>query len=132
MMKKNKQYSKAKLNKFRKDILNKLKDTNSDMKDMKDGAVNPDSLKSNTPDSIYSVHMADAGTDSHQMEKNFLFLSRENDYIRNLEDALERIDSGNFGVCIICGDLIPEARMMEVPNATKCVDCKTKNKLNIK
>ena len=42
------------------------------MKDMKDGAVNPDSLKSNTPDSIYSVHMADAGTDSHQMEKNFL------------------------------------------------------------
>ena len=44
----------------------------------------------------------------------------------------QSIDSGNFGVCIICGDLILEARMMEVPNATKCVDCKTKNKLNIK
>ena len=103
-MKKKKQYSKAKLNKFRKDILNRLEDTNSEMKDMKDGAVKPESLKSNNPDSIYSVHMADAGTDSHQMEKNFLFLARENDYIRNLEDALERIDSGNFGVCIICGD----------------------------
>ena len=76
--------------------------------------------------------MADAGTDAHQMEKNFLFISRENNYVRNLEDALERIESGNFGVCSLCGELIPEERMIEVPNATKCVDCKTKDKLNIK
>ena len=65
-------------------------------------------------------------------EKNFLFIARENSYVRNLEDALERIESGNFGVCSLCGELIPEERMIEVPNATKCVDCKTKDKLNIK
>ena len=131
-MGKKKQYSKAKLNKFRNDILDRLKNTNIEMEQLKEGVSNSDNSKSNTPDSIYSVHMADAGTDSHQMEKNFLFLARENSYIRNLEDALERIDSGNFGICIICGELIPEARMLEVPNATKCVDCKTKDKLNIR
>ena len=76
--------------------------------------------------------MADAGTDAHQMEKNFLFIARENHYIKNLENALERIDSGNFGVCSLCGELIPEERMIEVPNATKCVECKIKDKLNIK
>ncbi|MDP6684873.1 MAG: TraR/DksA C4-type zinc finger protein [Candidatus Marinimicrobia bacterium] len=127
-----KQYSKAKLNSFKKQILARLDDVNHEVDDMKKGVVNQKPTKSMSPDSIYSVHMADAGSDSHQLEKNFLFIARENNYIKNLENALERIDSGHFGVCVLCGELIPEERMIEVPNATKCVDCKTKDKLNIK
>lgn len=131
-MAKKKQYSKAKLNSFKKQILARLDDVNHEVDDMKKGVVNQKPTKSMSPDSIYSVHMADAGSDSHQLEKNFLFIARENNYIKNLENALERIDSGHFGVCVLCGELIPEERMIEVPNATKCVDCKTKDKLNIK
>ena len=131
-MKKKKRYSKAKLNSFKKQILSRLDDVNHEVNDMKEGVVNQKPTKSMSPDSIYSVHMADAGTDAHQMEKNFLFIARENHYIKNLENALERIDSGNFGVCSLCGELIPEERMIEVPNATKCVECKIKDKLNIK
>ena len=126
-----KKYSKAKLNKFKKQILIKLDDVNHEVSEMKEGVVNQKPTKSMSPDSIYSLHMADAGSDSHQLEKNFLFISRENSYIKNLEVALERIDSGEFGVCVLCGELIPEERMFEVPNATKCVDCKTKDKLNL-
>ena len=84
-----------------------------------------------TPDSIYSVHMADAGTDSHEQEKNFMLMNRGSDYFKNLEIALERIAEGTFGVCVICDDLIPEERMMEVPNANKCVGCKEKEKLGL-
>ena len=127
-----KKYSKAKLNKFKKQILIKLDDVNHEVSEMKEGVVNQKPTKSMSPDSIYSLHMADAGSDSHQLEKNFLFISRENSYIKNLEVALERIESGEFGVCVLCGELIPEERMIEVPNATKCVDCKTKDKLNLK
>jgi len=131
-MAKKKQYSKAKLISFKKQILSLINDVNHEVHDMKEGVVNQRPTKSMSPDSIYSVHMADAGTDAHQMEKNFLFISRENDYVKNLEVALERIDSGSFGVCGLCEELIPEERMIEVPNATKCVVCKTKDKLNIK
>ena len=131
-MEKKKRYSKAKLNSFKKQILSRLEDVNHEVNDMKEGVVNQKPTKSMSPDSIYSVHMADAGTDAHQMEKNFLFIARENHYIKNLENALERVDSGNFGVCSLCGKLIPEERMIEVPNATKCVECKIKDKLNIK
>ena len=131
-MEKKIRYSKAKLNSFKKQILSRLDDVNHEVNDMKEGVVNQKPTKSMSPDSIYSVHMADAGTDAHQMEKNFLFIARENHYIKNLENALERIDSGNFGVCSLCGELIPEERMIEVPNATKCVECKIKDKLNIK
>ena len=82
-------------------------------------------------ESVYSVHMADAGTDSFEQEKNYNLMSRESDYYKNLEIALERIDDGTFGMCNICEDLIPEERMMEVPNATKCVKCKEKDKLGL-
>ena len=75
--------------------------------------------------------MADAGTDSHEQEKNFMFMNRGSDYFKNLEIALERIAEGSFGVCKICDCLIPEERMMEVPNATKCVSCKEKEKLGL-
>ena len=131
-MAKKKQYSKAKLISFKKQILSLINDVSHEVHDMKEGVVNQRPTKSMSPDSIYSVHMADAGTDAHQMEKNFLFISRENDYVKNLEVALERIDLGSFGVCGLCGKLIPEERMIEVPNATKCVVCKTKDHLNIK
>ena len=74
---------------------------------------------------------ADAGTDSHEQEKNFMLMNRGSDYLKNLEIALERINDGSFGVCVICGELIPAERMMEVPNATKCVNCKEKGKLGL-
>ena len=126
-------YTKAKLGKFKKTILMRMEEISNEMKEMKSSVLNIDSSKANmSPDSIYSLHMADAGTDSHEREKSFLFLSREDSYFRNLENALERIRSGEFGVCQICDQLIPEERMIEVLNATKCVDCKTRDKLNLK
>ena len=64
-------------------------------------------------------------------EKNYILMGRESDYYKNLEIALDRIDDGIFGICKICSELIPEERMLEVPNATKCVGCKEKEKLGL-
>ena len=75
--------------------------------------------------------MADAGTDSFEREKGFHFMNRETDYHKLLMKALERIKDETFGICKICKELIVEERMLEVPNATKCVKCKENEKLNI-
>ncbi len=126
-------YSKAKLKKFRKFILDKMDEVSNDMDDIKVGLMDRGNPKAGlSQDSVYSVHMADAGTDSFEQEKNFMLMSRESDYYKNLFLALERIDKEEFGVCVLCGELIVEERMIEVPNATKCVDCKIKDKLNLK
>ena len=125
-------YSKTKLQKFKKTIEEKMGSVSDEVDTIREG-LGPASNKQGgvTPDSIYSVHMADAGTDSHEQEKNFMLMNRGSDYFKNLEIALERIAEGTFGVCVICDDLIPEERMMEVPNATKCVSCKEKEKLGL-
>ncbi|MFL3026161.1 MAG: TraR/DksA family transcriptional regulator [Candidatus Neomarinimicrobiota bacterium] len=126
-------YSKAKLEKFKKAITEKMGAVSEDIETIKDGIGTASNKQGGvTPDSIFSVHMADAGTDSHEQEKSFMLMNRESDYFKNLKVALERIQEGSFGVCKICDDLIPEERMMEVPNATKCVKCKEKEKLGLK
>ena len=127
-----KQYSKTKLAEFRKSIEAKMGAVSEEVDTIREGLA-PASNKQGgvTPDSIYSLHMADAGTDSHEQEKNFMLMNRGSDYFKNLEIALERINEGTFGICKICDELIPEERMMEVPNANKCVGCKEKEKLGL-
>ena len=126
-------YSKEKLKKFRISILDKMDEVSNDMDDIKVGLMDRGNPKAGlSQDAVYSVHMADAGTDSFEQEKNFMLMSRESDYYQNLALALERIDKEEFGVCVLCGELIVEERMIEVPNATKCVDCKIKDKLSLK
>ena len=125
-----KRYSKKKLAFFKKHIEAKLKNLTNDLDDSR-GILesNSNDSASLAQDSVYSVHMADAGTDSYE-RKGYHFINRKTDYLKALNKALERIEDGTFGVCIITGELIPEERMLEVPNATKSVEAKEKEKLN--
>lgn len=128
-----KKYSKTKLKIFRETIVKRMEEISQDMDDIKESIMDKGNPKAGlSQDSVFSLHMADAGSDSFEKEKSFMFMSRESDYYKNLSHALERIDQEDFGVCKICGGLIPEERLLEVLNATKCVDCKTKDKLNLK
>lgn len=43
--------------------------------------------------------------------------------IRVIQSALERIESGSYGVCDSCGEDIGQARLEAVPEATRCVAC---------
>jgi RNA polymerase-binding transcription factor DksA len=79
-------------------------------------------------ESTYSFHMADAGTDSMEREKDFLWLSREKKYLGHLNNALDRISRNVYGVCIECGNLIPKERLEEVPHTQHCAACKNKPK----
>ena len=127
-----KKYSKAKLASFKKQIKAKLENLANELDDSRGNLEsNIGGSSSLAQESVYSVHMADAGTDSYEREKGYHFINRETDYHKFLTKALERIEDGSFGVCTICGGLIPEERMIEVPNATKCVGCKEREKLNL-
>jgi len=127
-----KKYPKEKLKQFRISIENRMKEIAEDMGDIHDGILdNGNDSEGSSQEAVFSVHMADAGTDSFEQEKNYILMGRESDYYKNLEVALDRIDDGIFGICKICVELIPEERMLEVPNATKCVGCKEKEKLGL-
>ncbi|KAB1654067.1 TraR/DksA family transcriptional regulator [Pseudoclavibacter chungangensis] len=43
--------------------------------------------------------------------------------VRQVDDALARLDVGTYGVCIDCGRPIPDARLRARPFAVRCVPC---------
>ena len=126
-----KRYSKKKLAFFKKHIQAKLDALTNDLDNSRDNLGSSSGGTGLSQDSVYSVHMADAGTDSNEREKAYHLYNRQTDYHKNLLQALQRIEDGTFGVCVISGELIPEERMLEVPNATKRVEHKEAEKLNI-
>ena len=70
--------------------------------------------------------MADHGTDAMEKEKSQLLAQRGGDYIEYLNEALQRIGEGTFGICRICGGEVGRARLEAVPTATQCIRCKSK------
>ena len=49
---------------------------------------------------------------------------RERLLIREIRDALARIDKGAFGVCLSCGEHISKKRLLANPTSRLCRDCK--------
>ena len=132
-----KAYTKSELKKFEKNILEKIGEINESIEGVR-STTQPNN-------SVFIEERSEdfnEGTEAHEVEKNFLLMSRESDYIVNLNKALQRIKDGNYGICEVyqkdaekreCPDspLIAKERLMEVPNATKGVFCKEKKKLNL-
>ena len=75
----------------------------------------------------YSNHLADLGTDYMEKEKNFYYASQEGHYLRSLDNALERMERGEYGKCEECSCLISPKRLEAVPGAKLCIECKSKS-----
>lgn len=50
-------------------------------------------------------------------------LNRETLLLRQVSEALERIEIGTYGVCLHCGETIAERRLVALPWAALCVNC---------
>lgn len=48
--------------------------------------------------------------------------------LRAIDEALERLDDGSFGLCVACGQEIAVDRLRAMPYATKCIECKRAEK----
>jgi DnaK suppressor protein len=63
----------------------------------------------------FSLHMADAGTDSFDRDFALGLLSSEQDAVYEIEQALKRIRDGSYGRCELTGKLIEPARLKAIP-----------------
>ena len=111
------------LKEFKKIITDKRQALLKDIEEARGRA--DDIIKEGNQSSIYSSHMADAGSDQQSLEHAYSIINRESSFLNYLDLALQRIDDSSFGVCTKCKKLISKERLEEVPHATKCFDCKT-------
>lgn len=73
--------------------------------------------------SSYSMHPADMGTDSMEMEKAYLIGAASGKVLEDIDEALRSVDDGAYGLCVTCGEQISKDRLEAVPHARLCVKC---------
>ena len=71
-------------------------------------------------------HMADFGSDSSEQETTLQLIESNSLSMRDVDDALKRIDAGSYGLCEDCEQLIPTARLSVLPHARFCISCQSK------
>lgn len=81
-----------------------------------------EALKGSGGDSS-SDNMADHGTDNYEQDFTLGLIENEEAIIREIDEALERVDNGSFGGCEGCNGAIPLTRLETLPFARFCVTC---------
>jgi DnaK suppressor protein len=66
----------------------------------------------------------DQASDAAEGALSLALAQSESGELNQIEAALSRIDSGEFGLCDECGQAIPTERLKTLPYATTCIDCK--------
>ncbi|MER7052974.1 MULTISPECIES: TraR/DksA C4-type zinc finger protein [unclassified Streptomyces] len=69
---------------------------------------------------------ADTGSKNITREHELALAATAREVLTQTERALERLDTGTYGLCENCGNPIGKARMQAFPRATLCVECKQK------
>src|SRR5229473_7029315 len=65
----------------------------------------------------------DLASEERDREINFILSDRERVKIKQIDDALDRLDQGTYGVCESCGLEIAEERLQAMPFTRLCRDC---------
>lgn len=71
------------------------------------------------------THAGDT-SDGYYQEFNLELLQRDESTLREIVEALDRIDNGTYGVCENCTKPILRERLKAVPHARYCIDCQRK------
>ena len=67
--------------------------------------------------------IVDRANNSYNREFMFALSDTERQMLLEIEEALRRLDGGQYGTCLNCSDDIPKARLRAVPWARYCIDC---------
>jgi DnaK suppressor protein len=75
------------------------------------------------PAQLSSLPLEDQGALLHDEFVSMKLTSLEHQTLRLIDAALNRIDSGDYGICIECGEQISAKRLCALPWASRCIRC---------
>ncbi|MFT6699638.1 MAG: RNA polymerase-binding transcription factor DksA [Polaribacter sp.] len=117
-------YSKEDLQEFKEIIDKKIERAEEDLVLLK--AAYKNDADNGTNDTSPSFKSFDEGSEVMNKESNMQLAIRQEKFIRDLRNALLRIENGTYGVCRVMGKLIQKERLKLVPHATLSIEAKRK------
>ena len=117
-------YSDADLAEFKELILKKISKAQADLDLIKSAYMND--LNNGTDDTSPTFKAFEEGSETMSKEANSQLAIRQEKFIRDLKNALLRIENKTYGICRETGKLIQKERLKLVPHATLSIEAKRK------
>jgi DnaK suppressor protein len=115
-------FSDAELLEFKALIDGKLADARIDLGLLRKSLSHEDD--NSTDDTASTFKMMEDGSETLSREETAQLASRQEKFIKHLEDALVRIQNKTYGICRVTGKLIRKERLRLVPHATLSIEAK--------
>src|SRR5262245_53526057 len=88
------------------------------------GGIKP--LQASMENNTRQGDMADQASGNNEVHIQLKLKQTEAKILQNIEEALQRMDKGTYGICRDCGEPIAPARLNAIPWARLCITCKEK------
>ncbi|MCZ8146162.1 TraR/DksA family transcriptional regulator [Flavobacterium sp.] len=115
-------YSDADLAEFKDLILKKIEKAQADLELIKSAYMND--LNNGTDDTSPTFKAFEEGSETMSKEANSQLAIRQEKFIRDLKNALFRVENKTYGICKVTGKLISKERLKIVPHATMSIEAK--------
>lgn len=115
-------YSDADLAEFKMLITAKIDKAQADLELIKSAYMND--LNNGTDDTSPTFKAFEEGSETMSKEANSQLAIRQEKFIRDLRNALVRIENKTYGICKVTGKLIDKERLKLVPHATMSIEAK--------
>ncbi len=119
-------YSDKELSEFKKLIENKITKAKVDHELLKSAYMNDGN--NGTEDTSPTFKAFEEGSETMSKEANTQLAIRQEKFIRDLNNALIRIENKTYGICRVTGKLINMQRLFLVPHATLSIEAKNMQK----
>jgi DnaK suppressor protein len=106
---------------FRELLVEKLKEIIGDVNHIESGALKTSRQDSAGDLSSMPIHMADIGSDNYEQEFSLGLMDSERKIVREIHEAIKRIEEGTYGICEGTGEPIPKIRLKGIPWARYCL-----------
>ena len=115
-------YTDKELERFKNIIIKKIDKAQQDFDLLKSAYMNDSD--NGTDDTSPTFKAFEEGSETMSKEANTQLALRQEKFIRDLKNALIRIENKTYGVCRITGKLIKKNRLLVVPHATLSIEAK--------
>ena len=119
-------YSDEELENFRKLIEDKIEKAQADLELLRSAYMNDSN--NGTDDTSPTFKAFEEGSETMSKEANTQLAIRQEKFIRDLKNAMSRIENKTYGICRITGKLINKKRLILVPHATLSIEAKNMQK----
>tara|TARA_B100001079_G_C16199759_1_gene420965 strand:+ start:257 stop:640 length:384 start_codon:yes stop_codon:yes gene_type:complete len=119
-------YSDQELENFRKLIEEKIEKAQQDLELLRSAYMNDGN--NGTDDTSPTFKAFEEGSETMSKEANTQLAIRQEKFIRDLKNAMIRIENKTYGICRVTGKLINKKRLLLVPHATLSIEAKNMQK----